>query len=91
MERCLGQMVKEGEDIAWAGIEVWVGGARYSAATARKLVELCLITPDRGSQGGGNSDLYWHITPCGRAIIKDPGYEPAIIEARRTGRPVFRK
>ena len=85
MERCLRQMVDEKEEMAWSGIAVWVGATRYSASTARKLLSLCLIKSDSGGR-----EIYWCLTPCGEAIIKDPDYEPAIITAQRTGKPVFR-
>ena len=86
MERCLRQMSAEHEEMAWTGIHVWVGGTRYSASTARKLLQLCLIKSDSGGR-----DIYWQITPCGQAIIKDPAYEPAIVTSQRTGQPVLNR
>ena len=87
MEKLLRQMIDEEDELAMDGIQVFVGATRYSRATVNKLVELCLITPDDGRI----TSTYWHLTPCGRNIIKDSNYEPAIVTSMRTGKPVFRR
>lgn len=86
MERLLRDMVEVEDELAVEGNMAFVGTTRYAVRTVRALTRLCLISPS----GGSALDTYWHLAPCGRRIIEDPAYEPAIITAIQTGRPVIR-
>lgn len=72
-------------EIVCDGLECWVGLRRTSWGTVGRLLQLCLLAED---DGGGA----YHYTPHDEAykMLDDPTYEPRIVEAIRTGRPVLR-
>lgn len=75
-------MLDQDEELAWEGIECWVGSERFSPRTAYKALRLCLIAPDGG--------IYWHAKAAeAKRVLSDPAYVPMIVRAMRSGKPVI--
>lgn len=85
--RVLKWMLDEEEELVVEGIQAWVGKHRTHPILARRLLRHCLITD---ADFHGTKARYYIPTPDAQRVLDDPDYEPAIDEALRTGKQVFR-
>lgn len=83
----LRQMIDDDEEIVSEGIVAYIDARRISVRTIYRLLRHCLIRDI--SEPGAAMIRYIH-TPDAQRVLDDPQYEPAIDEAMRTGKPVFR-
>ncbi len=90
MDRALRDMVALDEggeigEIVCDGNECWVGFRRTTWGTVNRLLRLCLLTEN--DSGGA---MHYDLNQESYSVLKDPNYEPMILEALRTGKPVIR-
>lgn len=91
MERALKDLRAMGDDaeIACEGLECWIDLRRTTWRVVNALLKLCLLKDD--GFGKGCTGFQRFVPNCeSYRLLDDPNYEPIIIEAMRTGKPVIR-